>query len=518
MSGGQECDSSVESAAGGWGRWQAQLALMLALPVMLTGLYGTNYVFLAAHTPHRCHVPECEGNISHGAPPPPPEQWQPDWAAWALPVASAADAACRRHSPRALVAADADTACHPHSFDNTTRQECDNYVYQFHVSIVPEFDLACQEWKRSLVGTVHNVGMLISLPIMGYVSDRYGRRAALITSGVGAGVLGLCKSFVASYHAYLFAEFIETVLGASVYPSAFVLMIEWLGVEQRILASLVLGIPLAGGAALLALLDYMAGYWRVWARIAYPPSFLLLAYPWLLPESVRWLVTRGRLREATAAVRRAARVNKRHVPEAALQKMLTADADPLAEKAEVAVQIEDESLFRAFFNGARARIVRRATRQLRAAGGGRTACAARQHVAARPHRPPATSHSRVPVHGYSAYRYPLPSSGAERRRGGHGAVPGGEGGRDHVPERALRVQRRTVPDARAPPPARRLLHAGPPRRHPRAAHAAAGVAAVVGADGAVRRAASAERGAHAAGARHAAPAAARLVRRPRHAL
>lgn len=126
-------------------------------------------------------------------------------------------------------------------------------------------------------------------------------------------------------------------------------VIEWLGVEQRILASLVLGIPLAGGAALLALLDYMAGYWRVWARIAYPPSFLLLAYPWLLPESVRWLVTRGRLREATAAVRRAARVNKRHVPEAALQKMLTADADPLAEKAEVAVQIEDESLFRAFF-------------------------------------------------------------------------------------------------------------------------------------------------------------------------
>lgn len=86
-----------------------------------------------------------------------------------------------------------------------------------------QFDLACQEWKRSLVGTVHNVGMLISLPIMGYVSDRYGRRAALITSGVGAGVLGLCKSFVASYHAYLFAEFIETVLGASVYPSAFVL-------------------------------------------------------------------------------------------------------------------------------------------------------------------------------------------------------------------------------------------------------------------------------------------------------
>lgn len=89
-------------------------------------------------------MPECEGNVSHGAPPPHPDLWQPDWAAWALPAAGAADAACRRHRPRAPAAADVDTtddvgaACHPHFFDNTTWQECGNYVYQFHVSIVPE--------------------------------------------------------------------------------------------------------------------------------------------------------------------------------------------------------------------------------------------------------------------------------------------------------------------------------------------------------------------------------------------
>lgn len=36
-----------------------------------------------------------------------------------------------------------------------------------------QFDLACQEGKRSLVGTMHNIGMLISMPIMGFVSDKY---------------------------------------------------------------------------------------------------------------------------------------------------------------------------------------------------------------------------------------------------------------------------------------------------------------------------------------------------------
>ncbi|CAH2084345.1 unnamed protein product [Euphydryas editha] len=35
-----------------WGWWQTRIAALLALPVLLTGMYGTNYVFLAARTPH----------------------------------------------------------------------------------------------------------------------------------------------------------------------------------------------------------------------------------------------------------------------------------------------------------------------------------------------------------------------------------------------------------------------------------------------------------------------------------
>ncbi|CAK1555046.1 unnamed protein product [Leptosia nina] len=321
-----------ECVASGWGRWQARLAALLALPVLLTGMYGTNYVFLAAHTPHRCHIPECEDNSSLSAAPE-AARWAPEWGIWALREGDE----CVRPRPRGGL-------CDRVSFDNSTLDRCYSHVYRHRSSIVSEFDLACQEWKRTLVGTVHNVGMLVSLPIMGYVSDRWGRRAALVMSGTGAGVLGLCKSFAGSYPLYLVMEFSETVFGASVYPAAFVLMIEWLGVEQRILASLLLGVPLAAGAASLALLDYVTGYWRTWARFAYPPSFLLVLYLWLLPESVRWLLANGRIDEAVAAVKRAARVNGVAVPEDAMQRML--EADRLPEK--VAVAVEEESLFRAF--------------------------------------------------------------------------------------------------------------------------------------------------------------------------
>ncbi|XP_041979849.1 solute carrier family 22 member 13-like [Aricia agestis] len=311
---------------GSWGWWQVRLAALLALPMLLSGMYGTNYVFLAAHTPHRCHVPECE-NSSALESAPAPESWRPDWAEFALP-----DDACRRRVGSG--------ACRIDAFYNET-QECDAFVYQHHSSIKAEFDLGCQEWKRTLVGTIHNVGMLVSLPLIGYISDRWGRRTALVVAGVGAGVWGLLKSLAPAYTFYLAAEFLETVFGASVYPAGFVLMIEWLSVDQRILASLVLGVPLAAGAALLALLDHLAGYWRLWARIAYPPSFLLLLYLWLLPESVRWLLTQERVDDALHVIKRAARVNRMMLSDDSLQKIVV-NENP--EK----IDSEDESLLSAF--------------------------------------------------------------------------------------------------------------------------------------------------------------------------
>lgn len=44
-----------------------------------------------------------------------------------------------------------------------------------------------------------------------------------MASGSGAGLLGLVKSFAPTYEWYLVGELLETIMGASVYPAAFVL-------------------------------------------------------------------------------------------------------------------------------------------------------------------------------------------------------------------------------------------------------------------------------------------------------
>ncbi|XP_052741006.1 spidroin-1-like isoform X1 [Bicyclus anynana] len=161
---------------------------------------------------------------------------------------------------------------------------------------------------------------------------------------------------------------------------------------------------------------------------------------------------------------------------------------------------------------ARARAGGLGARQLRAAGGGRAARAAAQHAAAGPRGAAPAAHRRAAAHRRRAHRHPLPAR--RRERGGHGAVPGRQDGRHHDAERAVRVHGRAVPHARAPAPAGRLLHLRPPRRHPRAADAAAGGLRSVGADHSAGRAAAGQRGADAAGARHAGPAPARLLRGP----
>ena len=48
--------------------------------------------------------------------------------------------------------------------------------------------------------------------------------------------------------------------------------------------------------------------------LAYLPLLLLVGLYWLVPESVRWLLSHGRVEEAKQVIRRAARENNKQVP------------------------------------------------------------------------------------------------------------------------------------------------------------------------------------------------------------
>ncbi|XP_050677874.1 organic cation transporter protein-like isoform X2 [Leptidea sinapis] len=264
---------------------------LVALTTFAAALYNTNYVFLAADVPYRCVIPECEAANS--------TEYSPAWLQQALPE-DPVERRCSARVPRGPDCGD---------FSSELRR-CDTWMYGSRDTIVAEFNLACQEWKRTLVGTVHNMGMLVSVILLGYVSDRWGRKVALVLSSTLVGVIGTMKAFSVSYEMYIIVEFLETVAGASGFPAAYIITIELLGQDKRVLTTAFLGIMLVLGGISFALLAKTFHYWRTFILVVYPPSVLFISYIYFLPESIRWLLSKGRKAEAVKIIMKAAKMNK----------------------------------------------------------------------------------------------------------------------------------------------------------------------------------------------------------------
>lgn len=86
-----------------------------------------------------------------------------------------------------------------------------------------QFGLACDEWKRSLIGTVRTFGTLTALPITGYVSDRWGRRVALTLNAFNTAWLGAVRYWSDTYFGFMISEFIEATFGSGGFSTIYIL-------------------------------------------------------------------------------------------------------------------------------------------------------------------------------------------------------------------------------------------------------------------------------------------------------
>lgn len=201
------------------------------------------------------------------------------------------------------------------------------------------------------------------------------------------GAIGTLKAFSISYEMYVIVEFLETVAGASAFPAAYILSkflifilsvktldltpqiidklhnpyseiatlyvskifqikkkaneniifisaIELLGQDKRVHTTAFLGIMLVLGGLSFALLAKIFSYWRTFILVAYPPSILFLLYIYFLPESIRWLLTKGRKEEALKIITRATEINKVKLSDETMRQ-LTEEVKPVEQKKDV---------------------------------------------------------------------------------------------------------------------------------------------------------------------------------------
>ncbi|XP_026496252.2 organic cation transporter protein-like [Vanessa tameamea] len=306
------------------GRFQVRTYCFILIPILFSAVYNSQYIFAAANVPYRCRVPECEAT--------PPKFETNGWGSWALPDGAGR---CERFVPIG-------TTCAPESFHQTNTKTCTGWVYEHTDSIVSTFDLACEEWKRTLVGTLHSAGLFFALPLTAYISDTFGRRVAFILTAVAPAFVGLGRSFSQNYITYVILEFFEAVVGAGVYSSGFILALEMMGLNRRVLGGNIISCTFALGQAVVALIAWAVPEWRTLTRIIYTPSFIFIIYFFLIEESVRWLLSKGKKKEAARIIFKAAAVNKRKLSPETI-KHLTEEPNPSGdEKAKKRTEPEEK--------------------------------------------------------------------------------------------------------------------------------------------------------------------------------
>ncbi|KAF5282998.1 hypothetical protein FQA39_LY04869 [Lamprigera yunnana] len=199
-------------------------------------------------------------------------------------------------------------------------------------TLVILFNLHCKDniWRLTLVGTINSIGLFIGLPIAGILSDRFGRKLILIGTLVLSGICGLVRSFTHTYIFFLVMEFLDSVFGAGAYAAAFILGLELVGSNKRILVGLLINMSYSAGGIIEGAFAWLFESWRPLLQVLYALPLVCICYYWFVPESVKWLLSKKRYTQAEQILQNLAKVNKKTISKDKIHKLcLNSDTDEI---------------------------------------------------------------------------------------------------------------------------------------------------------------------------------------------
>ncbi|XP_075887157.1 organic cation/carnitine transporter 2-like [Nelusetta ayraudi] len=306
----QDYDEAV-SFLGTWGPFQKRLMLLLSLGGIPGGYNLLCNIFLLATPSHHCRIP-AHSNLSQ------------EWIQASIPVqvdGQPERSSCSRYELSLVQNLSASGLQLPignlsvlESY-GLKQESCeDGWIYSteyYRSTVVTEFNLVCDnEWKKPLTSLVYFLGGLCGCLLSGPISDRFGRKSVFFGGSAMLSISTAALAFAPSWPVFLALFFLAGINQIPSYLSGFVLGSEILTGFPRVLFTNVgLNYAYVLGAILLPTTGYFVREWRYLSLFLAVPGLAYLPFWWLVPESPRWLASHGRLREAEAVVRAAARMN-----------------------------------------------------------------------------------------------------------------------------------------------------------------------------------------------------------------
>ncbi|KAJ1147828.1 hypothetical protein NDU88_000682 [Pleurodeles waltl] len=146
---------------------------------------------------------------------------------------------------------------------------------QFSSTIATEWDLVCeQKWLNKASSTFFFIGVMVGSILIGYLSDRYGRRMMLLVTCVFTLLFGMASAASVNYPMFAVFRALSglSVAGFSMITTA--LGLEWVNKKHRTFSGSWMTIYWSIGLMLLSLVAYLIRDWR-WLLVAITCPYIL---------------------------------------------------------------------------------------------------------------------------------------------------------------------------------------------------------------------------------------------------
>uniref|UniRef100_A0A2R5LIT4 Putative organic cation/carnitine transporter n=1 Tax=Ornithodoros turicata TaxID=34597 RepID=A0A2R5LIT4_9ACAR len=181
-------------------------------------------------------------------------------------------------------------------------------------TIVSDMDWVCgQSWKTYVSNSLFFGSMSVGVILFGAISDKVGRAPVMIVVYIAAGAGGLLTYFSYSFPVFLVTRAIQGLVLLSISIIPFVLAIEYVPAQKRmlVLTAFRFAYPLLG--CCMPWVAYAIGDWRLLNAIVVVPCIVAPAVSWFIPESSRWLISKGKTKATKKIMTRIAKMNGKQV-------------------------------------------------------------------------------------------------------------------------------------------------------------------------------------------------------------